>query len=393
MKALKTLLLIGVVLGIVSCRSQKEGKEQKTDSSELIPILFQAEGGDGQTDSKPLFGYVDRTGTIVIKAQFGYASEFSEGLAHVTIGGKHGLIEKGARIIDTTGGKHGYINTAGNFVINPQFDDASDFSEQLALVKSAGKYGYINHSGEYVIQPQFEDGYDFSEGLASVKIGGKWGYIDKSGKYAINPQFSRVASFFEGLAQVEIDGKCGYIDKSGKVAIEPQFGCTLADPEYLLSPFRGKKHAGDFFEGLASVKVEDKWGVIDKTGKYIVNPQFEYVSRFSEGLAPAKTGGKSGFIDTTGKLAIAAKFNNADPFSEGLAAAWISDEHKKERSMCGYIDKTGEYVIKPQFFECFEFTNGLANVQRFYDDPKSQQKLWIDKSGEIILPPSEKTRR
>ena len=59
------------------------------------------------------------------------------------------------------GGKYGFINTAGEFVINPQFDGARDFSEGLARVNIGGKYGFINTSGEIVINPQFDDAFSF----------------------------------------------------------------------------------------------------------------------------------------------------------------------------------------------------------------------------------------
>ena len=32
-----------------------------------------------------------------------------------------------------------------------------------------------------VIQPQFDEAYEFSEGLAAVLVGDTWGYVDKTG--------------------------------------------------------------------------------------------------------------------------------------------------------------------------------------------------------------------
>ena len=77
------------------------------------------------------------------------------------------------------------------------------------------RWGYIDKAGKYVINPQFDDAWPFEDGLALVEIDGKWGVIDKSGKYVINPQFDFISVVFsEGLALVEIGGKYGYISKS-----------------------------------------------------------------------------------------------------------------------------------------------------------------------------------
>ena len=57
-----------------------------------------------------------------VGGKFDEAWDFSEGLAAVAIGGKWGFgwVE---------GDKYGFINKAGEFVINPLFDDARDFSK------------------------------------------------------------------------------------------------------------------------------------------------------------------------------------------------------------------------------------------------------------------------
>ena len=57
------------------------------------------------------------------------------------------------------------------------------------------KWGFIDTKGQYVINPQFDNAGEFSEGLAPVEIGGKYGFIDTKGQYVINPQFDNAGEF------------------------------------------------------------------------------------------------------------------------------------------------------------------------------------------------------
>ena len=58
--------------------------------------------------------------------------------------------------------------------------------------------------------------------------------------------------------------------------------------------------AAPFSDGLAAVKIGDfntgKAGLIDKTGRIVINPQLDDVGFFSEGLAQVRIGDKWGFI-------------------------------------------------------------------------------------------------
>lgn len=116
-----------------------------------------------------------------------------------------------------TNGKWGYIDKSGTIVITPQWNEAESFSEGLARVSVDGKYGYINSNGEYVIKPQFDFAGDFSEGMAPVSIGDMYGYINNKGKYLINPQFEEAYSFSNGLASVRIGNNFGCINKEGEI--------------------------------------------------------------------------------------------------------------------------------------------------------------------------------
>ena len=51
-----------------------------------------------------------------------------------------------------------------------------------------------------------------------------------------------------------------------------------------------------FREGLAAVKLNGKWGFVDKSGNEAVPLKYDEVRLFSEGLAAVKLNGKWGFI-------------------------------------------------------------------------------------------------
>jgi WG containing repeat len=151
--------------------------------------------------------------------------------------------------------------------------------------------------------------------------------------------------------------KYGYIDRTGKYIIPPQFGV-----------------ANNFAEGLAAVCIDDKWGYIDPTGEYIISPQFDEAEKFSEGLAAVWIYGKWGYIDTNGQYVISPRFDRANNFSEGLAVVCIDGKW-------GYINPTGEYIIPPQFDWGENFSEGLAAV--CIDDKWG----YIDLTGADIISP------
>ena len=89
-------------------------------------------------------------------------------------------------------------------------------------------------------------------------------------------------------------------------------------------------YAGNFSEGLAYIKIEDKYGYIDTNGEYITKPQFDFVLEpdFSEGMAIVKKKNRYGYIDKNGNQAIDFKYIHAYPFTED-GYAIVATEDKK----------------------------------------------------------------
>lgn len=67
------------------------------------------------------------------------------------------------------------------FLLGVQFLVAQEF----ALVRQGKKFGYINQKGEFVIQPKYDLAKNFSDGLAAVREGDLFGFINVSGEWVI----------------------------------------------------------------------------------------------------------------------------------------------------------------------------------------------------------------
>jgi hypothetical protein len=160
-----------------------------------------------------LWGFINKKGDLVIKPMFIWVGKFGSGLAPVCIG------------TSTENCTIGFINTSGEFEINPQYEyfefyDSEStwgnypqhgFFEGLARVMVDQKIGYIDSTGKMVIQPQFTYGGNFVNGLARVKVNGKMGFINKKGVLVVPAIYGSAFNFYQGRAAVEVDGKWGFI--------------------------------------------------------------------------------------------------------------------------------------------------------------------------------------
>lgn len=58
-------------------------------------------------------------------------------------------------------------------------------TEMLTPREIRGKWGYVDKDGKWIIDPIFDWAEDFSENLAAVEINGKIGYVDVTGDFVI----------------------------------------------------------------------------------------------------------------------------------------------------------------------------------------------------------------
>jgi hypothetical protein len=108
---------------------------------------------------------------------------------------------------------------------------------------------------------------------------------------SIAPRFEGAGNFQSGVAPVLLDKQWGLIDRSGAFVVRPRF--------------TGIKRGGN---GLFGVQDGMLWGFADATGKTRIEPKFEDVEPFENGVAPVKMGGRWGYIRTDGTMETAFTF-------------------------------------------------------------------------------------
>ena len=94
------------------------------------------------------------------------------------------------RVIVQKDGKYLLLDGSGKRVGNASFEEARlPAGENLIAVKVNGLWGFADLDGNMVIEPQYEDAQSFSNDMAAVCVDGRWGYIDEKNHMCIEPAF------------------------------------------------------------------------------------------------------------------------------------------------------------------------------------------------------------
>lgn len=254
------------------------------------------------------WGYMNIEGSVFIPTEYGYANDFCENFAVVSV--------------DVTGGGHyrfTFIDLDGKLMGDPRFHSANNFSEGYTSVK-------LKNSNWQVLNRWFTatsgllpyDAVDeFHEGLARVRVGERYGFIDTLGNLKIPMRDGWCSErFSEGLCVVKQGGKYGYMDMTGRIVIPCHF--TFAEP-FSCSRAIVSMSEPDKASGMITER-----GIIDHNGNWVVKEgQFDGIESFSEDYAVVAKDGKYGFINVNGRVVIEMKYEKARAFNEGYAAVKV----------------------------------------------------------------------
>lgn len=216
-----------------------------------------------------LLGAIDKDNNVIIPVQHEYlksldADNFLFGDRAKYIGEYvMGVIHKDNSVIIPK--LYSYINkTRGLFTVNKKIDSiiSKDATGDIRSVKNL--YGLIDDNGNVLITCKFGYLQWVNDKLLILTKDDKWQHqalFSREGKQLTGFEYKVIGDFKEGVAKVRIEDKYGFIYPNGKLAIPVKF-----------------HYCEDFIGGYAIIREKNNWGAINKRGRIIIKPNLDYKS-------------------------------------------------------------------------------------------------------------------
>lgn len=176
----------------------------------------------------------------------------------------------------------------------------SEDGDSLAVFSKGGKRGYFNRiTGEVVIPARYDAAWCFNDSVAGVCVGDSVFFIDHGG----NPLNQRKFPRREGIAYI-------------------------------------------YHGGLAVITEGNKYGLVDRAGKDVLFPHYDYIDDTLKGMWLIGKDGQYGLLDAEGRPVVPTCYSNVSVRDEGGIIITLADRTKKRLDYDGSLldDFVYDYV-------------------------------------------------
>ena len=329
-----------------------------------------------------LVGFVDRSNRVVIEASFQNVSFFDvRGIAKAKKNDLYGLIDKKGNVVvpffgsrDFTWRQPKYIAETSEtekklqgiyFLNNTKSGEWVMYSEGRKKASSLYKYA----------KPKFDDRLPYYGGKSDPEnVYFKYGYrkVEKA-----DSSVNFIDTFFvEVFKNNIVNGVAlshdlfAIYNSSGKAGLIRKDGTEVIPPTYYAIDNSGWQ--GYFVITVMSGGYTHPKGLIDQSGKIIIDTIYQDIKQLTKGLFILTQSGKSGVIDLNGKFILPVEYTDVKYFTNGLFYA-------KKGSDYFVYDQTGKAVSGP-----------FPVIERYAKYPmitsqRQDSTLFIDSLGKVVF--------
>lgn len=257
--------------------------------------------------------------------------------------------------------KYGFVDINKNIIIPFEYDDVSKCINELVWCKKDNKWNLLNYKNELILNEWYDNLISFNGNYTIVEKNKTYLLIDHKNNHLIkkitDKKIIPVSLSDNNLILFKKNDLYGFLDTDLNIKIEPIYN-----------------EANTFYNNLAVVCKENKWGIINNNNKLLVNYKYDYISSKCDGFIKVGINNQYYLIDINENEYLKNIKYEIDDFSNLMLG--IKYKNKK-----GYMNQFFEIVFMKKFDEINPFHNEFAIV-------KTKNKYGvINKRGKFLLKP------
>jgi hypothetical protein len=344
----------------------KMGLLNHSSLKEIVPTIYEhieslSYEGDYLIKSNNKFGLISKTGQVILPANYNFlkATDLYDNDEWI-LANAYGEVTQSYYGSDVTGGNWGVINKKGDTILPFKFKEISfendsivnllDYDGKAYLMNMATQRILTNSEANYLskIQYDYENpiflmGKDVTRGEYGDATGGTYGLVTSKGEELVSFNYSEITLESEHFIANSIDFN-GYdlLNKGGKVLINRASTIEPLNDSLFLIQANGKasiynvnssqysltNNFTDFVTpeynyGYGPINIgiknsKDQWGILNKQGELLIEPQYCDVMSSSDGyviVAQCGTVGaafKYGVIDLMNNIVIPFEYDSIE---------------------------------------------------------------------------------
>ena len=372
---------------VLDCNS-----EEKIDVNENIAIVKKS----------GLYGAMDLNGNWIVSPAFDSMEIFNEGMSLVAQKDSNGTL------------KYGYVDATGKMVIPVEYDGATNFLNERAIVCKDGIYNILNKEGKLLIENSTYTDMEFLNSYICAYKNNICGLLDYDGNEmtdfiytSANPTYSIDRFIFQ-----KEDGSCMLFNKDGESLLKgeefiynitaiPLFNIDTSTNQIYekainlnnekFSVLKSKSQ----YDELYMITTKNQYeGLVDQNGNYLIEPnRYRTIDYISDELIVVNEGNLCGAIDIWNTLKLELNHKAIIPVTDNYVAV------KDKYNFFGIIDYNLKRVVNSSYSDILGYGDGLITTiyrdeiypNEEYVPEEGNRYFYIDINGNVLIDCSEAT--
>ncbi len=278
--------------------------------------------------------------------------------------------------------KVGVVDRSGNIIIDPEYEQIlipNHEKDVFICYSSEDAYSVLNKNKEEIFKEYnnieaiiiSEESMEIEKNLMKYEIDGKYGLVDINGNKVTEVIYSDISSLKgrPGNILVKKDELYGLYDQRGNKIIDEKYYSIRSD-EYS-SEIDGYYKTG-YIIG-EKTKTGIFYGYIDYTGKMLVEPKYESITRFLEHddiFLSFMDNGKNGIIKNK-KIMVNPKYQSITYYN--TSKVFVVNKNGRY----GVLNQKGDEILKTEYSECIV-------LGEYISVKNNEQMMLFDVHGNLV---------